>query len=100
MKSILKTLSYSGSREIQRVQVVRWDSWDDLFFLHPEYSEEAFVNLGTFYKNVFAKKYGNLFGKSILFHLPDVLESEVPMQDPEYGLMVNRLTAASVAVRK
>ena len=35
MKSILKTLSYSGSREIQRVQVVRWDSWDDLFFLHP-----------------------------------------------------------------
>ena len=100
MKSILKTLSYSGSREIQRVQVVRWDSWDDLFFLHPEYSEEAFVNLGTFYKNVFAKKYGNLFGKSILFHLPDVLESEVPMQDPEYGLMVNRLTAASVALRK
>ena len=54
MKSILKTYTYSDSNEIQRVQAVICDSWDDLFFLHPEYSEQAFINLGTFYKNVFA----------------------------------------------
>ena len=100
MKSIIKTFAYSDSKEIQKVHIVKWDSWDDLFFLHPEYSEEAFMNLGTFYKNVFAKQYGNLFGKSVLFHLPDTLGSEIPMNDPEYGLIVNRLVAANVALRK
>ena len=100
MKSILKTFTYSDSNEIQRVQAVICDSWDDLFFLHPEYSEEAFINLGNFYKNIFAKQYGNLFGKNVLFRLPDDLESEIPMYDSEYGLMLNRLVRANVALRK
>ena len=100
MKSILKTYTYSDSNEIQRVQAVICDSWDDLFFLHPEYSEQAFINLGTFYKNVFAKRYGNFFGKSVLFRLPDDLETEISMYDSEYGLMLNKLIRANVALRK
>lgn len=100
MKSVIKKFAYSNSNDIQRVQIISWDSWDDLFFLHPDYSEQSFINLGTFYKNVFARKYANFYGKSILFRLPDSLESEIPMYDSEYGHMLDMLVAANVALRK
>ena len=100
MKSIIKTFKYSNSDDIQKVHLIRWDNWDDLFFLHPDYSEQAFINMGTFYKNVFAKQYGNFFGKSILFRMPDTLESEIPMYDSEYGQMLDMMVAVNVALRK
>ena len=100
MKSIIKTFSYSNSKEIQKVHIVKWDSWDQLYFMHPEYSERSFINLGSFYKNVFARQYGNVFGLNVLFHLPDKMEAEIPMYDSEYGLMFNKLIAVNVALRK
>lgn len=100
MKSVIKKFAYSNSSDIQKVQLIRWDNWDELFFLHPDYSEEAFINLGTFYKNVFAKQYANFFGKSVLFRLPDDLESEIPLYDSEYGHMYDMTAAASVALRR
>ncbi len=100
MKSVIKKYMYSNTGDIQKVQLIRWDNWDDLFFMHPDYSEEAFINLGTFYKNVFARKYANFYGKSILFKLPDNLEAEIPMYDSEYGHMLDMQVAANVALRK
>ena len=35
MKSVIKKFAYSNSSDIQKVQLIRWDNWDELFFLHP-----------------------------------------------------------------
>ena len=58
-------------KEIQRVQIVSLDSWNDLNFFIPEYEDECFQRLCSLYENYIVKKYAMIFGRIIMFHVPD-----------------------------
>ena len=56
--------------EIQRIQCVQWDSWEDLDFVRPEPEPRGFEELCGLYRNHFVKPYPWIFGQMILFQLP------------------------------
>ena len=57
--------------EIQKVQVVCLDSFDDLDFFKPEISKEALKHVAFIYRDFFIKKAPLLFGKLYVFHVPE-----------------------------
>lgn len=70
MNSEIKTYKYDDG-EIQRVQIVTLDSFDELNFFYPKYSCEALSHLAQLYKEFFVSKYPLLFGKMFIYHIPD-----------------------------
>lgn len=70
MKSEIKTYTYSNG-EIQRVQIVEYDNWQDLDFFVPKTSPEALRNIARIYQDFFVKKAPYVFGNIYVFHIPD-----------------------------
>lgn len=73
--SEVKTFSYA-SGEIQRVQVVRSDSFDDIDFVRPVGSRAAFEQFCNIYRNYLVPAAPMVFGRMILFYLPNELIAE------------------------
>lgn len=57
--------------EKQRVQRVRWDSWQELNFLTPSPAEDAFDAFCGIYQNYLVPAGPWIFGHMVLFHLPE-----------------------------
>ena len=85
---------------VQRVQKVCLESWDGLRFLRPEPSPDAFAKLCSLYGEYIIKKYAKIFGKVVLFRIPPGTKIPFPVEDPEYGRIVDACTAVSAAFRK
>ena len=92
MESILKTFSYPDGT-IQRVQLVRPDSWQDLDFLEPAFSEESIGCFSHIYRKFLVPGCPWLFGRMVMFWLPEDLEQGCG----EYG---DPLTAAAAVLTR
>ncbi|MCQ2554699.1 MAG: hypothetical protein MJ171_03490, partial [Clostridia bacterium] len=98
MESFIKEYRYENG-DIQKVQVVNLDSWSDLKFMRPEYSKEGFTKLCDLYENFIIKKFAAIFGKIVLFTVPENME--VPFEsDTPYGKVLSPLSKANIALRK
>ena len=86
--------------ELQLVQKVSLDSWERLEFLSPAPSERAFDALCSLYKTYIIPKCPWLFGKLVLFRLPEDIPVPFPFETGRWGRVADRLTAAAVALRR
>lgn len=99
MNSEIKTYSRENG-QIQRVQVVTWDDWKQLEFLHLKENSAALKCFRDIYKNFLVPGCPWVFGNMILFQLPKELKFEFPLETKEYGKIDNPLTAAAIALEK
>ena len=77
MNTEVKVYEYPGG-EIQRVQVVRFDDWAELDFLHPKYNEAALGCFYDIYRIFLVPGCPEIFGRMIMFSVPDDLDVELP----------------------
>ena len=99
MRSELFTFEHEDGG-IQRVQRVSLDSWTSLNFLQPEPSPQAFTKLCELYGNYIVRRYSKLFGRVILFRLPDDVAVNCPMEDRQYGMVTDRLCCAAILFKR
>ena len=86
--------------EIQRVQVIKWDDWSKLHFLNMNGNENALKCFRDIYANYLVPGCPWIFGKMILFQLPDNLEVPYSLNTRKYGKIEDKLTAATIALKE
>lgn len=86
--------------QIQRVQVVRWNDWSKLDFLHLKENPAALKCFRDIYANYLVPGCPWVFGNMVLFQLPKDLEIDFPFKTKEYGRIENPLTACAIALEK
>ena len=99
MYSEIKTVSYPNG-EIQRVQLVRPESWSQLNFLQLAYCEGALDCFAKIYEQYLVPACPWLFGNLVMFYLPGDVETEGLHATKKYGLVADRLTAAAAALEE
>ena len=99
MTSNIHTFIYKNG-EIQKVQEVKLDSFDNLNIFRPVYNKKSFDNLCDLYRDFIIPKYINIFGKIILFTLPKDIEIPFSDEDEEYGKLYDTLTVCTVAFKR
>lgn len=97
MQSEIKTVSYPNG-EIQRVQLVRPESWSQLNFLQLSYCEGALDCFAKIYEQYLVPACPWVFGNMVMFHLPGDVEMDFPHSTKRYGVVADRLTAAAAAL--
>ncbi len=70
MKSEIREYKYDNN-ELQRVQMVTLDNWEDLNFFSPSTSKEALQHLASIYQDFFVKAAPIVFGEMLVFHIPE-----------------------------
>ena len=86
--------------ECQKVQKVVLDNWSQPEFLFPVYSEKSFERLCTLYERYIVPKCPWIFGKLILFRIPDDMDIPLAFDTKKYGQVADKLTAAAIALRR
>lgn len=99
MQSEIKTFSYPNG-EIQRVHLVRPDSWSDVDFLNLHYQEPAMDCFHRVYRQFLVPACPWLFGQMVMFCLPEDVQVDFPYETGEYGTVADRLTAVAAALKK
>lgn len=94
MQSEIKTISYPNG-EIQRVQIVRWEHWDQLDFLKPSHSHETLDRFADIYRNYLVPAAPWIFGHMVMFQLPRNFSLNLPINTRKYGTAASLLTAAA-----
>ena len=79
IESRIDTVRYENG-EIQRYQVVTGFAWNDLDFVQPPFSKEAFDELSRMYKMFVIPKHHAFYGALVAFHVPDDMESPFPYE--------------------
>lgn len=98
MESQIKTFLYPNG-EIQRVQLVRWEDWGQLDFLHLNYSEKALDCFSDIYRQYLVPACPWIFGNLVMFHIPEDLEVDFSFDTKKHGCVADRLTAAAAALQ-
>ena len=91
MQSELRTFSYPDGT-VQRVQLVRPGRWEDMDFLEPSFASESIGCFSHIYRKFLVPGCPWLFGRMILFWLPEGTE-------PDRGDYGDALTAAAAILR-
>ena len=99
MNSEILTFPYPDG-EIQRVQVVRLDRWEDLCFLRPEPSESAFGGFCDIYERYLIPAAPWVFGNIVMFRLPEGMRVPYPNETGRFGAVADPLTAAAIGLRR
>ena len=86
--------------EILRVQLVRLQSWQQLEFLAPLPSENAFESFDRVYRQFLIPGCPWIFGNVVLFRLPEELAQAVPPSPRRVGAVADPLTAAAAVLRR
>ena len=98
IESKIDTIRYENG-EMQRFQVVSGFAWNDLEFVQPPFSKEAFDELCRMYKIFVIPKHHEMYGAVLAFHLPDDMKSPFSSETDE-GVVFDRQLAASIGLRK
>ncbi len=98
MKSEVKVYSYPNG-EIQRVQVVRWDDWAQLDFLRLKGNDAALDCFYDVYRNYLVPACPWIFGRMVMFRLPEDFVIDLPFRSSKYGAVADALTAVSVVLQ-
>ena len=99
MEDYINEFSYPGG-EIQRIHTVRFDGWEGLDFLSPSPSPEAFDRVCSLYRDFIVPRCPWIFGKLVLFTLPDGMNVPFSFEDSRYGAFDSPLTAAAAVFRR
>lgn len=99
MKSEIKIFPYENG-EIQRVHLVRPESWSELVLLQPEWSDKAVDCFYKIYKQFLVPAAPWVFGNIVLFRLPEDVSVPFGHITGAYGEVADELTAAAVCLRK
>ena len=92
-----KTVTYTyPNREIQNVQVVKADSFDDLDFFMPEYDKDSFLKLYQLYRDFIIRKYAPFLGTIVLYRLPEDLEVPFNNRYVKYGEVYDPLALVTI----
>lgn len=98
IESKIDTIRYENG-EMQRFQVVSGFAWNDLEFVQPPFSKEAFDELCRMYKIFVIPKHHEMYGAVLAFHIPDDMKSPFSSETDE-GVVFDRQLAASIGLRK
>ena len=99
MESQIFTFPGTGD-EIQRLQLVRFDNWEDLNFWQPEPSERAFSCFRHIYQQYLIPAAPWVFGSLVMFRLPEGLQLPKALTDRWKGRVEDPLTVAALALRR
>lgn len=91
---------YRKNGEIQRVQYVRLEDWSKLDFLYPKSSNEALDCFRDIYQNYLVPAFPWVFENMVMFQLPKDVEIKVSFQTETFGVVKDKLTAASAILQK
>lgn len=95
----IKTFHYPNG-EIQRVQLVRLESWSELEFLLLPYDDGALDCFAHIYRKFLVPAQPWVFGNMVMFRIPDDLDVPFPFETAKYGVVADRLTAATAAMKQ
>lgn len=98
IESRIDTIRYENG-EMQRFQVVSGFAWNDLEFVQPPFSKEAFDELCRMYKIFVIPKHHEMYGAVLAFHIPDDMKSPFSSETDE-GVVFDRQLAASIGLKK
>lgn len=98
MEENIRVYTYPDG-EIQRVQTVQLDSWQQLEFLKPVPSASALERFADIYQRYLVPACPWLFGNIVMFRLPEDVTLPLPLETA-YGHLSDRLTAAAAMLRK
>lgn len=96
--SRIDTVRYENG-EMQRFQIVSGFAWNDLEFVQPPFSKEAFDELCRMYKIFVIPKHHEMYGAVLAFHIPDDMDSPFSPETEE-GVVFDRQLAAAIGLRK
>ena len=99
MKSEVFTFPRPGG-EVQRVQLVRPETWAQLEFLPLSYDDGALECFAHIYRQYLVPAQPWIFGNMVMFRLPEGFVPNVPMRSSRYGVLSDPLTAAAVALKE
>ena len=99
METQIKTYTYPNG-EIQRVQLLRWDSWESLDFLSPTPSGRTLDRFAGIYRDFLVPACPWLFGNMVMFRLPENCGISFPFDTGKYGTVADPLTAAACALKE
>ena len=99
MDSQIKTFHYPNG-EIQRVQLVRPESWSELEFLPLAYGDGALDCFAHIYRKFLVPAQPWVFGNMVMFRIPDDMHVPFPFETAQYGVVADKLTAAAAAMKQ
>lgn len=99
IESAVHTFTYENG-EIQKVQCVKADSFEQLDFFSPRYDETSFLRLYHLYRDYIIRKYERLLGTVVLFHLPSDIKIPFPDEDETHGKIFDPLAIVTADFRK
>lgn len=99
MLSQIKTYTYPNG-EIQRVQCVKLDRWEELHFAALSYEDPAFEGFCNIYRRYLLPTCPWIFGQMVMFRLPEDVEVPLVYESSKYGAVADRLTAAAMLLEK
>ncbi|MBQ6655143.1 MAG: phosphodiester glycosidase family protein [Erysipelotrichaceae bacterium] len=99
IESRIRETSYD-SGEIQRVQIVRADSFEQLDFFAPQNTPEAFEKLTELYRNFFVASAPLFFERMVFFSIPDDLQDPFEQGDEQYGKVYDKLARTKIAFQR
>lgn len=99
MKSEIKIFPHENG-EIQRVHLVRPESWSEIELLQPVWSDKAMECFYKIYKQFLVPAAPWVFGNIVLFRLPEDVSVPFGHTSVAYGSVADELTAAAVCLRK
>ena len=99
MDSEIRTYFYPNG-DIQRVQLVRWDDWSKLDFLHMNYGTGALDCFYDIYRKFLVPACPWIFGTMVMFRIPEDMDVPFSFETKKYGAVAERLTAATAALQQ
>ena len=99
MNSEILTFPYPDG-EIQRVQIVKLNNWEELEFLRPDSSERAFDGFCRIYEQHLIPAAPWVFGNIVMFRLPEGMEVPFPFETDSFGTVAEPLAAAAIGLRR
>lgn len=99
MKSQIKTYTYPNG-DMQQVQLVHLDSWEQLSFLQLPFNPQALTCFSDIYRNFLVPACPWLFGNMVMFCLPEDVEVPFSCATNNFGTVADRLTAAAIGMHR